>query len=147
MGGGGGGGPPQAVSSRGALAPCAASSPLYGAWLDTVPGDLAAARAAIAARDLDALGAIAQGSALAMHAAALASRPPVRYWQPTTLALLDAVDALPGAHYTIDAGPHVKVLTSAARAPAVAERLEAIEGVSHVIVCGVGGPATPVGTR
>src|SRR5436309_8294782 len=38
--------------------------------------DLAAARAAIRARDLETLGLLAEHSALAMHAVGLAARPP-----------------------------------------------------------------------
>jgi diphosphomevalonate decarboxylase len=136
-----GGGAPKSVSSRDAMEHCRDTSPLYGAWLDCVPADLAAARAAIAARDLDALGAVMQHSALAMHAAALASRPPVRYWRAATLAVMDAVDAVDGAYYTMDAGPHVKVLTAASGARELVKRLRAIDGVTHVIESGIGGPA------
>lgn len=141
------GGVAKQISSRDAMDRCAASSPLYAAWLATVPGDLRAARAAIRAGDLDALGRVAQGSALAMHAAALATRPSIRYLRPTTLAVLDVVDQLDHAYFTIDAGPHVKVLTSPDRADDVADRLRAIHGVSHVLISGPGGPAHLVSPR
>ncbi len=134
-------GGPKAVSSRDAMVHCAETSPLYQGWLATVPADLKAARAAIKARDLAALGAVMQHSTLAMHAAALASRPPVRYWRPATLAILDCVETLEDAYYTMDAGPHVKVLTGASNANAVAAKLRKVDGVSHVIVSGPGGPA------
>ena len=139
-----GGGAPKQVSSRDAMTHCAETSPLYAAWLDCVPGDLEAARAAIHARDLPALGAVAEASALAMHAAALASRPAVRYMTPATLAIMDAVLALRAdghaAYYTMDAGPHVKVLTDADGAAAVARALSAVPGVTDVIVSEPGGP-------
>ena len=137
-----GGGKKKNVSSRDAMEHCAATSPLYQAWLGSVPPDLDHAQAAIANRDLAALGAITQGSAMAMHAAALASRPPVRYWQPATLRCLDAVDALQARHLdayaTMDAGPHVKVLTSQAHSEEVAEALAALDEVSEVIVSAPG---------
>jgi len=132
---------PKAFSSRDAMEHCAETSPLYKGWLASVPTDLKAARAAVKAHDLEALGAVMQHSALAMHAAALASRPPVRYWRPATLAILDCVEAIDGAYYTMDAGPHVKVLTETANADAVASKLRKVDGVSHVIVSGPGGPA------
>ena len=47
-----------------------------------VPADLAAARAAIAARDLPALGAVAERSALRMHASALAADPADHLLEP-----------------------------------------------------------------
>ena len=82
-----------------------------------------------AAADLEALGAVTEASALAMHAAAIASRPTVLYWQPATLAALAEVRALRGrgvgAWATMDAGPHVKVLTSAGDAEVVAAALAA----------------------
>ena len=137
-----GGGKKKSVSSRDAMGHCAATSPLYQAWLASVPPDLQAAREAIANRDLAALGAVTQGSAMAMHAAALASRPPVRYWQPATLRCLDAVEALQNegisAYPTMDAGPHVKVLTSEADSAAVANALTALGDVSQVIVSKAG---------
>ena len=107
-----------------------------------VDGDLRAAEAAIAAGDLAALGAVTEGSALAMHAAAIASRPTVLYWQPATLAALAAVRALRadgvGAWATMDAGPHVKVLTSAAASAAVATAMAAVPGVTAVTTAAAG---------
>jgi diphosphomevalonate decarboxylase len=145
-----GGGAAKGVSSRSAMEHCAATSPLYRGWLASVPGDLAAARAAIERRDLHALGEVAEQSALAMHAAALASRPAIVYLRPATLALMDAVtelrlDRVP-AFFTMDAGPHVKVLTTRGEAEAVAARLGAVAGVSQVIVSGPGGPAAITAT-
>lgn len=137
-----GGGVKKGVSSRDAMGHCSATSPLYQAWLDSVPPDLRAARAAIEARDLPALGAVTQGSAMAMHAAALASRPPVRYWQAATFHSLDAIDLLQrsGVHAypTMDAGPHVKVLTSEDHCEAVATALRGLDSVDEVIVSKAG---------
>jgi diphosphomevalonate decarboxylase len=140
-----GGGVAKTHGSRDAMEHCAATSPLYAGWLDCVPRDLEAAEAAIAAGDLDRLGAIAEANALAMHAAAIASRPAIIYWQPATLAALAAVRALRAvgrtAWATMDAGPHVKVLTDDASAPSVADALRAVHGVTDVLVSTSGGPA------
>ena len=145
-----GGGVEKEVSSRDAMDHCARTSPLYQAWLDAVPGDLQAAQDAIAARDLPALGAITEYSAMAMHAAAMASRPSIRYWQPATLEVLDRVLALKEAglhaYATMDAGPHVKVLSSSEDAAAVARALEEMPAVTQVIVSAPGnGAALEVG--
>lgn len=137
-----GGGAPKTHGSRDAMDHTAHTSPLYKAWLDLVPNDLAAAEGALAAGDLAALGAITEANALAMHASAMAARPAVIYWQPTTLALLAEVRALRdrglSAWATMDAGPHVKVLTSIEHAEAVATALRPI--ASDVIVSAPGGP-------
>jgi diphosphomevalonate decarboxylase len=123
----------------------ALTSPLYGAWLELVPRDLAAVEAALAAGDLESLGAIAEGNALAMHASAIAARPAVIYWQPATLAALAEVRALRAAGRaawaTIDAGPHVKVLTCASDSADVAAALRGIPGITDVLISAAGGPA------
>lgn len=140
-----GGGVRKAHSSRDAMDHCAETSPLYKAWLDAVAADLPAAERAIATGDLAALGAITEGSAMAMHATAMASRPPIVYFQPQTLACLAALAELRAsslhAYPTMDAGPHVKVLTTARDAAAVVRTLTAVPGVSEVIVSEVGGAA------
>lgn len=139
-----GGGAPKSHGSRDAMDHTAHTSPLYKAWLELVPHDLAAAEGALAKGDLAALGAIAEANALAMHASAIAARPAVIYWQPATLALLAEVRALRdrgiNAWATMDAGPHVKVLTSIDHADAVAAALRPL--ASDVIISAPGGPTT-----
>ena len=140
-----GGGRVKSLSSRAAMEHCAETSPLYEGWLAAVPGDLAAARAAIEQRDLHALGEVAEQSALTMHAAALAARPAIAYFRPATIALLDAVQELRrrglSAFFTMDAGPHVKVLTTRDDAALVADRVGRVADVTQVITSAPGGPA------
>jgi diphosphomevalonate decarboxylase len=137
-----GGGAPKSHGSRDAMAHCAATSPFYAGWLDVVPRDLAAAEAALAAGDLPALGTIAEANALAMHAAAIASRPAIVYWRPETLALLAEVRALRtrgvGAWATIDAGPHVKVLCDVADAETVAAAVRPLASDAMISASGEG---------
>jgi diphosphomevalonate decarboxylase len=137
-----GGGTPKSHGSRDAMVHTAETSPLYAAWLATVPPDLATAEAALAAGDLEHLGAVTEANALAMHATAIAARPAVIYWQPATLALLAAVRTLRGngraAWATIDGGPHVKVLTSVEDADHVARALAGVEGVTATTVSAPG---------
>src|SRR6185369_9253696 len=59
-----GGGAPKSHGSRDAMDHTAATSPFYPAWVAQVPRDLAAAEAAIAAGDLEALGELAEANAL-----------------------------------------------------------------------------------
>lgn len=132
----------KAVSSTRGMNETQASSPYYPAWLGQVPIDLAAARAAIAARDFQALGQVAEGSALAMHASALASRPGLIYWQPTTLRLIEAVRDLQkhgvAAFFTIDAGPQLKVVCLPESSELVSSALSSIPGVKRLIHCRLG---------
>ncbi|MBM4281285.1 MAG: diphosphomevalonate decarboxylase [Deltaproteobacteria bacterium] len=125
----------------------AATSPYFRAWVDTHAADLDEARRALAGGDLPRLGEVMEHSTLKMHATTLAARPGFFYFQPTTIAVLQAVRALRAAGTpcwaTMDAGPHVKVLCAPAVAGAVAAALQAIGGVRGVEVAAPG-PAARV---
>lgn len=141
-----GGGTPKTHGSRDAMEHVAATSPLYAGWLACVPPDLMTAEQALAAGDLEALGTLAEANALAMHASAIAARPAVIYWQPASLAALAAVRTLRGngraAWATMDAGPHVKVLTTVEDADHVARALAGVEGVTATTISSPGAGAT-----
>jgi diphosphomevalonate decarboxylase len=140
-----GGGVPKTHGSRDAMEHCAQTSPFYRAWIDTVLRDLVAAEAAIASRNIRALGEIAEANALAMHASAIAARPAIIYWQPATLAALATVRALRAngvaAWATMDAGPHVKVLTTREDAERIAAAMRDVDGVTATMISEAGGPA------
>jgi diphosphomevalonate decarboxylase len=127
----------------------ARTSPLYDGFVASVAADLAAARQAIQARDLEALGEVAERSALAMHASALAARPGLVYWRGATVEAIHAIRDLrregSSCWFTIDAGPHVKVLCppggSLTRAKQV---LESIPGVSYTLTAKLGAGAQVV---
>ncbi|MEO8706178.1 MAG: diphosphomevalonate decarboxylase [Kofleriaceae bacterium] len=143
-----GGGVAKTHGSRDAMEHTAATSPMYRAWLELVPQDLAGVQAALAAGDLERLGTIVEANALAMHASAIAARPAIIYWRPATLAVLAEVRGLrstgQAAWATMDAGPHVKVLTTAEDAELVARAVVDIPGVTAVTVSAAGGPASIV---
>lgn len=144
-----GGGAPKSRGSTDAMDHTAATSPMYRAWLDLVPRDLEAAADALAAGDLEQLGAITEANALAMHASAITARPAVVYWRPATLAVLEKIRGLRecgvAAWATMDAGPHVKVLTTADDASTIAMQLRDLDGVTAVTISAPGGAAV-VGT-
>ncbi len=121
------------------------TSPYYAAWVQTSEPDLADARRAIAARDLEALGVVTERSCLAMHASAMAARPAVVYFTGATIDGFRAIRKLRAggvpAWFTCDAGPHVKALTSGKHAEAVAACLREVPGVLRVRVCAPGAAA------
>ena len=131
------------VDSRGGMLATARSCHFYPAWVETAPADLAEARRAVIARDLERLGRVMEWSTLKMHATMLTTEPSIRYWQPATIATVQVVEDLRrqgiGAWYTMDAGPNVKVLCERADAPAVARAMAG--AVDRVEVLGVGGDA------
>jgi diphosphomevalonate decarboxylase len=127
----------KAIGSTAAMEQTARTSPYYAAWLASVPGDLDEARAAVSACDLARLGSIAERSALRMHACAMAADPHILYWNPATLAAIATVKRLRSegipAYFTIDAGPHVKVLCATSDAPKVEAALAATPAVMRVL--------------
>ncbi len=106
------------------------TSAYYTAWCDTAQADLDEALDAMERRDLAGLGAAMERSTYKMHACMQTSVPPIRYWKPKTVAVLEAMEALRsegvGAWCTMDAGPNVKVLCTAADAPAVVGRIRTL---------------------
>lgn len=136
----------KSVSSREAMSRTVKTSPEYEPWVRQHADDLAEALAAVDAGDLQRLGAVAEANAAGMHATMRSAVPPVNYLtQDSRIALQAVRDAraagLP-AWATMDAGPNVKVLTSANQAEQVeawlCERLIS-EGVSvHTLVTKAG---------
>ncbi|MBI5544946.1 MAG: diphosphomevalonate decarboxylase, partial [Deltaproteobacteria bacterium] len=61
------------VSSRDAMQRCVETSPFFASWVDVAEADLVEARALVLARDLPALGAVAERNAWRMHATAMAA--------------------------------------------------------------------------
>ena len=113
------------------------TSPYYRAWVDAAPAMAVAIRDAVAQRDLSRLGPLAEHSFASMHALALSTSPPTFYFQPASLAALATIkklraDGVP-VFATMDAGPHVKAISSAEDAPRVKAALEGTSGVLRVL--------------
>ena len=133
---------PKPVGSTQAMETSRATSPFYARWLKQQPLDLDEARAAIGARDFARLAAVAEHNCLKMHSVMWASRPPMVYWNATTLECMAAVRDMQShgvpVFFTIDAGPQLKAICDPSAAAAVRERLEATPGVEAVMVTGLG---------
>ena len=124
------------------------TSPFYRAWLESAPDDLDAARNAILGRDFETLGEVAEHSCMKLHALAMTSRPSILYWNPATLACIDAVRALRRSgvpvFFTIDAGPQLKAVCLPEATNRVAAELHDVGGVVDVLVTGLG-PGLEIG--
>jgi diphosphomevalonate decarboxylase len=130
------------VGSRDGMERSASTSPYYPAWVATSESDLRAGRDAILAHDFDALAEIAEHNCLKMHAAAMANRPPLIYWNPATVACIQAVVALRASglpvFFTIDAGPQLKAVCAPGARDTVVNALRDVPGVIDVVVSGLG---------
>jgi diphosphomevalonate decarboxylase len=123
----------------------AGTSPLQAARVAHAPRRLDLCRLAILQRDFAALAEVTELDSALMHAVMMTSTPPLFYWQPSTLAVMQAVrqaraQGLP-ACCTMDAGPNVHVICEKAAAEETARLVAGVEGVREVRRAQVGGPA------
>ena len=125
------------------------SSPLQATRVATAPERLTQARSAVLARDFAALAEVVELDSLMMHAVMMTSSPTLMYWQPATIAVMQAVIqwrkvGLP-ACTTIDAGPNVHILCPGEAVNDVVRRVQAIPGVRKILTAKPGGPARLIG--
>ena len=115
------------------------------AWIETCERDVRDCRWAIAQRDFQTLATIVENNCLAMHSCMMATRPPLLYWQPATLAVIHAVRQLRSegveCMFTIDAGPSVVVLAPVSAIERVGREIGRLQGVSRVTQTRIGGGA------
>ena len=90
------------------------TSELYEAWPEQAQCDYDELRTAIAAKDFPMLGKTAENNAMAMHATMMAAWPPLCYWKPQSVSLMQKVWAVREEglelYFTMDAGPNLKLL-------------------------------------
>jgi diphosphomevalonate decarboxylase len=123
----------------------ASTSPLQAARVADSERRLEICRAAIHKNDFQSLAEIIELDSNMMHAVMMTSKPPLFYWQPASLNVMQAVQAwrktgLPVA-YTLDAGANVHVICESEKAEVVKRRLSSLPEVKQVIVSTVGGAA------
>jgi diphosphomevalonate decarboxylase len=121
----------------------AGTSPLQAARVNDAPRRLEICRKAIINKDFEALAEVIELDSNMMHAVMLTSQPPLMYWTPKSLDIMQEVTrwrkkGIPAA-YTLDAGPNVHVICTSDSAERVCARLESIPGVAWVLSSGVGG--------
>ncbi len=131
----------KAVSSnRGHLS--AMSSPLQAARVQSADERFAICEQAILERDFEGLAAVVETDSNAMHAVMMTSQPPLLYWQPASLTVMQSVlkwraSGIPIC-YTLDAGPNVHCLCPEEFAPEIRTNLRELPGVLDVRQAKVG---------
>lgn len=131
----------------------AAGSPLNAGRVAALPHALAEVRAAIATRDLARLGPVIEQDALAMHGVMMTSTPSLLYWEPGSVAVMQAVrrwreEEGVAVYFTIDAGPNIHLICEERDAPAVVQRLHELGVTEQIIESGPGpGPALRPGSE
>lgn len=122
----------------------APTSPYFEPRRALLAGRLRRVREAISARDFGSLAEVLEEEAIDLHVIAMTSRPPIFYWSPATLAVLEKVRDLRSggvpAASTIDAGPNVHVVCPSDVEEEVARAIGSMDGVVSVLRDRVGGP-------
>lgn len=107
----------------------------YDAWVKQSQIDLVEMETALMSHDIKRVGEIAQANALRMHASLLAVN--MWYFEPETIRIMNVVRELQKTipvYFTMDAGPNVKILTTANHVDTLIEALGDVE----TIVCSKG---------
>ncbi|NLW22871.1 MAG: diphosphomevalonate decarboxylase, partial [Tissierellia bacterium] len=131
------------VSSREGMKRTLETSPFYRGWLETVDRDLEEIKIGIKNRDINQIGRVAERNSLKMHATMLGADPPLSYWEPESIIVMEIVrelrkEGLP-CYFTMDAGPNVKIICKLSDSPIIRDRLLKIFK-SHQIIIGKPGP-------
>lgn len=118
----------KSVSSRDGMTLTAQTSPYYPAFVAEHEAELKDAQESLKSNNFKRLGEATERSTIRMHACMWASNPPLRYLTHRSLQVIEAVESLRqsglACYFTIDAGPHVKVLCLRRDATEVCERLK-----------------------
>lgn len=132
----------KAVSSREGMRRTVETSPFYNGWVESSKKDLKEIKIAIKNRDFEKTGMIAESNGLKMHATMLGANPPLLYWEPETVLVMQMVDELRNegisCYFTMDAGPNVKILCRLSEAKLIKERLEEKFKSEQIIISGPG---------
>lgn len=134
----------KAVGSTGGhkLAP---TSPLQEARVANADRRLNQCREAILSKDFESFAEVVERDTLIMHSVMMTSAPPLLYWNPSTLRVMQfaqqmRLDGVPVC-FTIDAGPNVHLMTPSAHAHEVRAAAQELDGVTDILEGRPGGAA------
>lgn len=114
------------------------TSPKLAKRIAAVPGRMKRAIAAIADKNIRALGEVIEEDCLDMHSVMQSQVPPLSYWTEETKMIVAAVRKWRkgglAVYYTIDAGPNVHLICEGKNETSVLEKVKKLSGVERVIV-------------
>ena len=130
------------ISSREGMKRTVETSPFYKDWVESAEEDLKQIKIAIKKRDFEQMGLIAERNGLKMHATMLGANPPLSYWEPESVVVMQMVrelrkEGIP-CYFTMDAGPNVKILCKLSESQKIKERLTQFFDKEQIIVTGPG---------
>lgn len=124
----------------------ASTSVLQAARVADAPLRLEQCKQAILDRDFMSFAEVVERDSNLMHAIMITSKPPLFYWLPGSLQVMESVRSWRAEGvsvcYTMDAGPNVHCICTQEHAVEVERRLRQMANVQDVRTAGVGGPAS-----
>lgn len=116
----------------------ASTSPLQAGRVADAPRRLDICRQALLSHDFDSFAKIVEQDSNLMHAVMMTSEPPLFYWQPASLLIMQKVNewrisGLPVC-YTLDAGPNVHVLCESFAAARIQALLAELPGINQIFI-------------
>jgi diphosphomevalonate decarboxylase len=125
--------------------PTAKTSDLQNARVQGATERLRICKQAILDKDFPIFADVVESDSNLMHAVMMTSKPPLFYWKPTTLTIMELVRDWRSAGlavcYTLDAGPNVHCICISTDADTVRNRLQSLSGVVDVRTANAGGAA------
>lgn len=127
------------------------TSALQVARAESAPDRLRAVKESIRERDFERFARTVEEDSNLMHAVMMTSQPPLFYWQPLSLAIMESVRRWRDSGalqvcYTLDAGPNVHCICVASDAAAVVARIKGISPDIEIMQSAVGGGAKVIPT-
>ena len=112
------------------------TSPFYKARVAAIPAKITKIKQAIAKKNFSLLGQIMEEDCLNMHAVMLTQRPPLVYWLPETVRVMQAVRQWRRqgleSYFTVNTGQNVFVFCRPRDEVRLTARLRRLEGVKEV---------------
>lgn len=137
----------KSVGSREGMRRSKSTSPYYSEWINSHPADLSQAIEALQKSNFERLGQLMEHSTLKMHATTMTAHPGFWYFKPITLELMEEVQSLRkknlSCFFTMDAGPHVKVLCKHSDEDAIKTHFQTHPNI-HAIRIAKPGPAAQI---
>ncbi|MBI5033968.1 MAG: diphosphomevalonate decarboxylase [Chloroflexi bacterium] len=129
----------------------AQTSPFLWTRQSALPSRFHLVRRAILSKDLTLLGPAIEEDAIELHMMAMTSRPPIYYWTPGMVRVIQSVqqwraDGI-GVYFTLDAGPNVHLICESKDVDRVAELARQVQDVQQIIVNAAGGAAHTIETH
>ena len=119
----------------------AETSPFFKLRLEKIAAKLEKAKDLLAEKEFMNLGELIEAEALEFHSILLTSNPPLLLWQPGTLAVMKAVQALRSTgipvYFSINTGFNVHVLTLPDYEEIVTKKMKELSVVKEIISSGV----------